>query len=385
MDAESFHVVRTRMIARFERPLRWCLGLLAGAAIAGAPAAAAPWSTPGDGSVALKVDHILAAPGQMLGSGWIVIHEGRIQAVGVPLPPEGASTLEFPGATACAGFIDPVTALGSAGELDEPARAILPQAAARDTLHPFHPEFREAAQGGLTTVGLSPGSSNLVGGRVAVVHTSGDSGCAFSAAEGPLRLALTEAALLADRNPTSRMGAADALRQFVAQGVPGSGPLLVDAQSEDEIRLCLELLPPAGRDLVFLDPAALADAIDLLKISHSWVVLGPFSTATATRTLRVAAVLEAEEVPFAFTAGGNPSALRLTAALAVREGLSPEAALAALTIVPARILGIEQQAGTLEAGKRADLIVWNGDPLDLGSAVQAVLVGGAGVDREDAR
>lgn len=74
--------------------------------------------------------------------------------------------------------------------------------------------------------------------------------------------------------------------------------------------------------------------------------------------------------------GDAPEDLRLAAMLAVRGGMSPEQALAAITRVPAEILGVDQRVGSLAADKDADLLVLTGEPLDVNSAVWRVYVGG---------
>lgn len=68
--------------------------------------------------------------------------------------------------------------------------------------------------------------------------------------------------------------------------------------------------------------------------------------------------------------------LPVYAALAVREGLSPEDALKVMTINPARILGIDNRLGSIEVGKDADIVVWSGDPLDARSHADQVFIGG---------
>jgi imidazolonepropionase-like amidohydrolase len=68
--------------------------------------------------------------------------------------------------------------------------------------------------------------------------------------------------------------------------------------------------------------------------------------------------------------------LHVQAALAVKEGLDPAAALRAVTVVPARVLGLDDQLGSLEPGKRATLCLWSGDPLDVRSRVEAAWIDG---------
>ena len=64
------------------------------------------------------------------------------------------------------------------------------------------------------------------------------------------------------------------------------------------------------------------------------------------------------------------------AAIAAAYGLPREAALAAITIDAARILGIENLVGSIEEGKDADLVLFDGDPLEYTSHVCAVIVDG---------
>jgi imidazolonepropionase-like amidohydrolase len=68
--------------------------------------------------------------------------------------------------------------------------------------------------------------------------------------------------------------------------------------------------------------------------------------------------------------------IRLNAGTAVSYGLPYQAALAAVTINPARIWGVANRTGSLEVGKDADVVIWNGDPLEIKSYPTAVFIGG---------
>ncbi|HBE68998.1 MAG TPA: hypothetical protein DDW52_12690 [Planctomycetaceae bacterium] len=117
-------------------------------------------------------------------------------------------------------------------------------------------------------------------------------------------------------------------------------------------------------------------------------------TGTWIETTRV---MEGQGVPFAITslsgsislnglAGRDLTSLPLEAAFAVRGGATERAALAALTIVPARMMGLEDRIGSLEVGKDADILILNGPPLDYRTYVETAIVNGHRVyDRGQAR
>jgi imidazolonepropionase-like amidohydrolase len=73
---------------------------------------------------------------------------------------------------------------------------------------------------------------------------------------------------------------------------------------------------------------------------------------------------------------GGPRNLRWAAGHAVRFGMPWDAALAAVTLVPARAFGVEDRYGSLEAGKVANVVVWSGDPLDFASHADHVFIRG---------
>jgi imidazolonepropionase-like amidohydrolase len=91
-----------------------------------------------------------------------------------------------------------------------------------------------------------------------------------------------------------------------------------------------------------------------------------------------AAILHAAGVTIAFAGAGTHQArkLRQVAGNAVANGLPYEAALIAMTANPAAIFELGDGFGTLEAGSRADLVIWSGDPLEVTSAADQVVIGG---------
>ena len=95
-----------------------------------------------------------------------------------------------------------------------------------------------------------------------------------------------------------------------------------------------------------------------------------------------AALLHEAGVTVAFSGAGTHNARkqRQAAGNAVANGLPWDAALAALTAVPADILGLDGGAGRIEPGSPADLVLWSGDPLEVTTWAEQVIVGGKPVD-----
>jgi imidazolonepropionase-like amidohydrolase len=109
------------------------------------------------------------------------------------------------------------------------------------------------------------------------------------------------------------------------------------------------------------------------------VILGPLTTQvsgagpeSSEMVWNQPGLLRQAGVTFALS-GGH---LLDQARFAVRYGLPPEAALEAITRTPARLLGVEGRVGTIEVGRDADLVAFNGDPLELTTSIQWVLVDG---------
>jgi imidazolonepropionase-like amidohydrolase len=95
-------------------------------------------------------------------------------------------------------------------------------------------------------------------------------------------------------------------------------------------------------------------------------------------TLENAARLAAAGVTVAFMTGDahNARNLKQGAGNAVAYGLPWDAALRAMTVVPAQIWGLADRLGSLEPGKEADVVVWDGDPLEVTTFADHVLIGG---------
>jgi len=161
-------------------------------------------------------------------------------------------------------------------------------------------------------------------------------------------------------------------------------PLLVDIDSASEIRQLLAFAQVEKIRLVLSSVAEGWRVADELAQSHTPVIIDawedlPNSFAALASTLENAARLYEARVSISILSPsiqtGSKTA-RLAAGRAVSYGLPWQEALAALTINPAKAFGIEDRAGSLERGKRADLVLWNGDPLDTSGYVERIFIAG---------
>jgi imidazolonepropionase-like amidohydrolase len=172
-------------------------------------------------------------------------------------------------------------------------------------------------------------------------------------------------------------------------------PLRVEASSREQIRDMIALAKELDYNLV-LDGVQEAWLIpDELKKGNVQAVLTPRSRRRPTpgqeettgSSIETAGSLEKAGVPFAVAPlgtsvsldglpGRDLTSIMLEAAFAVRGGASEQNALAALTISPAKMLGMDKQIGSIESGKDADLIIFNGPPLDYRTITEKAIVGG---------
>ncbi len=165
-------------------------------------------------------------------------------------------------------------------------------------------------------------------------------------------------------------------------------PLQIEAHRVTDILNALRLADEFGFSLI-LDKCTeghmIAEEIARSKVP---VIVGPVSTSFAdmakleyrNHDLQNAAILSRKGIRLALGVSGRDGAsskfIAVAAALAIANGMDKDAALRAVTLTPAEILGVADRIGSLEAGKDADVVVLNGHPLDVLSKVEMVLIDG---------
>ena len=172
--------------------------------------------------------------------------------------------------------------------------------------------------------------------------------------------------------------------EALAPVVRGELPVLVFADRARDIRNAVEFCDKQKLKIILAGGGEAYKVKDLLRSKDVSVILRPMLSLPEEeddpydRELSQPAELAAAGVKFAIASFDNSFARRLgqNAANAVAHGLPYDQALRAVTINPAQILGLGSQIGTLEQGKIANIIVTNGDPLELTTDVKYLFIKG---------
>ncbi len=383
------------------------------------------------GTVAIVGGRVVPINGDPVDDGTVLVTDGKITAVGAGLPvPDGVPVISAHGSWVLPGFIEAHGHVGvheeaegwagsDSNELTEPVTA---HVRALDAINPADLGFRDAVSGGVLAVNVNPGSGNPIGGQTAALKCWGrtvdemllraPAGMKSALGENPKRVygerkqspatrlgtaavirgALVDAAnYLAkldaegrkpedERKPIDRDLKLEALGRVLRREIPWRQ----HCHRADDIATALRIAEEFGYELV-IDHGTEAHLLaDILAAKNIPVIIGPLFTSRSKVELRNRSLdnpgkLAAAGVTIAITTD-HPvvpiNFLAHQAALSVKHGLDRDTALQALTINPARIIGIDDRLGSIEPGKDADLVVWSGDPLDVLSRVEHALIDG---------
>ena len=181
-----------------------------------------------------------------------------------------------------------------------------------------------------------------------------------------------------DKKPKYDSGKAALDRLFA-----GEIPLLVEVNRKADILNVIALKERFGIDVVLTSAAEAWMVADELAAAEIPVVLNPlrnlpedFDSLGATGAAAARLAKAGVKVAFLPPDTNNARLVPQSAGNAVAMGMPGEAAVDALTVNPAEIFGISDSYGTLEAGKDADVVVWDGDPLELMTSPDAVFIRG---------
>ncbi len=359
----------------------------------------------------------------------ILVKDGKIKKIGRNLAAGGAEVFDAKGLRAYPGFIDAHSHMGMDGygigyegtDYNEINDIISPHLRGVDGFKPLQPTLLAAALAGVTTVNTGPGSANVLGGTFLAVKTVGhrveemtvrmetSMKCAFG--ENPKRVyreksdssRMTTAAKLREAlfkareyeakkkaagADDSKLPAFDMKLEALLPVLRGEMPLKAHAHETEDIFTALRIAREFGVKIT-LEHVTEGHLIaqDLAKEGVP-LAIGPSLTHATKFELRnktfktpgilakagcqVSIITDAPVIPQEY--------LSLCAALAVKSGMEPFQALQAITINPARHCGIQDRVGSLEIGKDADIVLMEGDFLDVSLHPAAVFINGQRVE-----
>ncbi len=357
--------------------------------------------------------------------GDILIRDGKLISIGEAADGED-EILDVSGLHAYPGFVDAHSHIGLDGyggptgntyDYNEMNDICCPQLRGMDSYYPLDAAIPMALEGGVTTVATGPGSANVLGGTFMAVKLYGKTveeallkepigmKCAFG--ENPKRC-------YKDKCDSARMTTAAKLREMLSNArdymlrkeaaggdilkmpkydmkmealIPVLNreiPLKAHAHRSDDIMTAIRIAKEFGLRItiehcteghlitealtqanvpVAVGPT-LTNASKLELLNKSWKTPGILAHAG----LQVSIITDAPVIPQQY--------LPLCAGLAVKAGMDPFQALQAITINPARHIGVDDRVGSLEKGKDADIVITDGDPMVSSSCVKYVLVDG---------
>ncbi len=362
----------------------------------------------------------------------LIDEQGRITGLGDVEIPAHATVIDGTGKVVMPGMID---AHGHAGVYEEGlgfegsdgnemTDPITPHMRALDAINPHEEGISDALKAGVTTMCILPGSANVVGGQGVVVHLHGntvedmiikeDGGLKMAFGENPKRVYSGQ-----KKTPSTRMATAAILRdnlikaqnymakleqakadpdkaperdlkmEVLARALKRELPVRAHAHRADDIMTALRIAKEFNLDISIEHCTEGHKITKELKEAGVWALVGPTISNRSKVELQELSfntleVLWEAGIPVTITmdhpvvpVGYLPTA----AGYAVKAGLPYEEALKAITLNPAKVLGIDDRYGSLEVGKMADVVLWSGDPLEIQSEVEQVLIHGEVVYR----
>jgi imidazolonepropionase-like amidohydrolase len=419
--------------------MRWALlpCLVITASVSLVPVLGGDAPAPADGYTLYTGARIHTAAGAPIDNGALLVHKGKIVAVGPAADmkvPENTQARDLAGKVIIPGLVDthshigiyPKPSVPAHGDGNESSGPVQPGLRALDAIWPDDPGFRMAVAGGVTTANIMPGSGNVIGGQTLYVklrgHTVEELAIPDMPVLGGLKMANGEnpkgyagrqqapftrmkiAALQREQFVKARDYQAKwaAHRKATAEGKQVPAPekdIALDTLVEvlekkrtvhfhchrsDDLMTALRLAEEFGFEIVLqhaTEGYRVADELVRRKVPVSLTLVdSPGGKMEVIGLLEEnAAILTQAGVKVAINTDDSITESRFflrTGAIAVRGGMSEEAALKALTLHGAQIMHLDDRLGTLEKGKDADFVVLSGAPFSVYTQVLETYIDG---------
>jgi len=380
---------------------------------------------------------IVPVSSKPLSNGSLLIEDGKIVEIGADIEaPSGAVVIDAEGMIVFPGMVAVMTGLGvtgypGAGNDVNETGAATPYVDPFDALNPEDSTIEVTRMEGVTTAMTVSGTANVINGQSLVINLAGNlaedmvvkrgaaqifnmdaKGRSVYGSGQPgdypatrpgivalIRKKLNEAELYAAKKAAaeekSKDGKENEARPFemeldkeaLVPVIQGKDPVVFITENEVSIRNALRLIEEYGLKGIIRARTGIlkyADTLAAKKIPVIWAgaTAIPGRWEPFDKNYRTASVLAEKGVLFCFDQFGsgvnshNVRNMNVPAAISVAHGLSEDAAYEALTINPAKILGVDDLLGSLEEGKTANLAIWTGSPIQMRSRINKVIIKG---------
>jgi hypothetical protein len=346
----------------------------------------------------------------------VLVQDGRIAAVGRKLPaPAGARIVEARGKPLTPGLFGGLGRIGieeiglepTTGDYAQRLNQMRPEFDVTLAYNPESMALPVHRSNGITFAVIAPSTttgSSIVAGLGAAIGLDGtapanaralfvDLGANSNSLAGGSRAAqfmLLRQAVTEARAPNLVMVHDDRLltpsgRQTLLDFLKGAGPFVFDVDRAADIRQTIAFAQHENVRAIIRGGAEAWRVAAELAAAKIPVLVDPLQNLPSNfdaigATLENAARLRAAGVTVAFSMRSpdvyDAGKLRQAAGNAVAHGLPWAAGLAAITRTPAELFGVADRYGSIEKGRVADLVLWNGDPLDVSSLPELVVAGG---------
>jgi imidazolonepropionase-like amidohydrolase len=380
-----------------------------------------------DAQKAVKGEMVYTVSGDPIENGVVLIRDGKIERVGPQADihiPEDYEVFESKIVTP--GLIDARSVVGLAGYYNEDhdqdqletTHAVQPELRALDSYNAREFLVNYIKEEGITTVHTGHGPGAVISGQTMIVKTTGetvdkalvDSTTMLAVTLGPgirsnfntpgtrskavamLRQELIRAQDYAQKRAAGEQQTRDLKMEILADLLDGKIKAMVSAHRASDIVTALRVQREFGFPMVLEGASEAYLVIDEIKEAGVPVIIHPkmirpFGEAKNS-SFETAAKLHDAGIPVLFQSGyesyvPKTRVAKFEAAIAAANGLGMENTLHALTIGAAEMLGINDRVGSLEEGKDADLVLFDGDPFEYLTNVEAVIIDGNVVHKRE--
>ncbi len=390
----------------------------------------------------IKNGRIYTMAGNIYEKGYILIDNGKIIKVGQGdsyleesnFDDKANEVIDAEGKYVLPGFIDAHCHIGmredsigfEGSDGNECTDPVTPQLRAIDGVYHLDRSFTEARENGVTTVVTGPGSANVIGGQFVALKTYGKRvedmivkepiAIKVAFGENPKRVYSAN-----NKMPSTRMATAALLRESLRKALEYKNSIeesKKDSEKKDKVKFDMKmdvLVKVLNKEIPLKAHAHRADDIltairiakefdvnltidhctegqlikDVLKEEGISVIVGPLLSGRSkvelrNKSMETPAILSKAGVKVAIMTDHPVTPIEnlwLYAAMAMREGMEEEEALKAITINAAEIVGIGNRVGSLEAGKDADIVIFDGHPFEIKSRATTTIINGEVVFR----